>query len=248
MQQRFCAITVTQTGHLAITDLYKSYLYIYDKNGAELGHYSVPGFGTYSLNDIAFNEKSGDIVIADNHWGKIHFYTTTGNCKESISIPGKPQGIAVSPKEEVFMTNKSKHCVFTYKKHPENTSSLQFGSEGATPGKEFSSPQSLAFSPDGLLCVADHNNERVQFFTDQGRFVKSLKMLEGHKPNYLATTRDGHLIVSCTSKNTILIYNIQCEEPELVNQLEGCDSPHGVTVDKDYIIYVCNPYHGIQVF
>ena len=207
--------------------------------------------GKWALNDVVYDEN-GDILVANDSEKKLHVYSKNEfeDVKYTVAVPENPWGVTISSSGELFMTSKSKHCVFTYKRHPENTSSLQFGSEGSKPG-QFRNPHSLAFMPSArrLLCVADSGNQRVQFFTEQGEFVKSLKMPEDHEPLYLAPTEDEHLIVSCTSKNKILIYNIRCEEPELVNQLEGCESPHGVVVDKkDGLVYVCCPYDGINVY
>ncbi|UOA31565.1 hypothetical protein DSM110093_01335 [Sulfitobacter sp. DSM 110093] len=68
-----------------------------------------------------------------------------------------------------------------------------FGQPGTEPG-EFSTPHSLLFESQGRLCVADRENNRVQFFDPEGTWLGQIEGL--HKPMALALTSDGLLLVT----------------------------------------------------
>lgn len=68
-----------------------------------------------------------------------------------------------------------------------------FGRPGSAPG-DFSTPHSLLFDAEGRLCVADRENNRVQRFDAEGRWLDQITGL--HKPMALALTGDGLLLVS----------------------------------------------------
>ncbi|WP_295036972.1 TRAP transporter large permease subunit [Sulfitobacter sp.] len=68
-----------------------------------------------------------------------------------------------------------------------------FGHPGTGPGA-FSTPHSLLFDSQGRLCVADRENNCVQLFDTEGRWLGQIEGL--HKPMALALTPDGLLLVS----------------------------------------------------
>ncbi|MFW2589848.1 hypothetical protein [Sagittula sp. SSi028] len=68
-----------------------------------------------------------------------------------------------------------------------------FGQPGEAPGA-FSTPHNVAFDAAGRLCVADRENNRVQRFDPEGRYLDSITGV--YKPMALAMTGDGLLLVT----------------------------------------------------
>lgn len=68
-----------------------------------------------------------------------------------------------------------------------------FGGPGSGPGA-FSTPHSLLFDAQGRLCVADRENNRVQRFDSDGRWLDEIDGL--HKPMALALCPQGRLLVT----------------------------------------------------
>ncbi len=50
---------------------------------------------------------------------------------------------------------------------------FRFGLQGQAPG-EFNNPQALALADDGTLFVVDSQNNRIQLFTSQGKFLRTI--------------------------------------------------------------------------
>lgn len=70
---------------------------------------------------------------------------------------------------------------------------FSFGEPGTGPG-QFSTPHSILFDSQGRLCVADRENNRVQRFDAEGRFLDQIEDL--YKPMGLALRPDGMLLVT----------------------------------------------------
>ena len=77
-------------------------------------------------------------------------------------------GVAVSKKGEVVVTEESEHCVFVMRPNGEKT--LSFGSFGSGPG-QFEHPRGVTITNKGNILVVDRNNNRIQKFTPDGRFL-----------------------------------------------------------------------------
>ncbi|WP_283637901.1 hypothetical protein [Marinovum algicola] len=76
---------------------------------------------------------------------------------------------------------------------PDRTHLASFGQPGHGAG-DFSTPHSLLFDGQGRLCVADRENNRVQRFDAEGRYLDEIGGL--HKPMALALMPDGTLLVT----------------------------------------------------
>lgn len=76
---------------------------------------------------------------------------------------------------------------------PDLSHIFSFGEPGAGAG-QFSTPHSIVFDAQGRLCVADRENNRVQRFDPEGRWLDQIEGL--HKPMALALAADGTLLVT----------------------------------------------------
>ena len=102
----------------------------------------------------------------------IHVYPTPemrGEQIGTITPLNFPQGVAVSKSGEVVISERD--CITVINKRL--SKKRNFGSTGSDKG-QFQSPTGIAFTHDNRLLVVDKRNHRVQMFTLEGKFIKSV--------------------------------------------------------------------------
>ena len=72
---------------------------------------------------------------------------------------------------------------------------FQWGRPGSGPG-EFSTPHAIAVDKAGLVYVADRENDRVQVFSDKGRFIRQIRSPEIGRPYGLAMLPNDRMVVA----------------------------------------------------
>ncbi|MEP3783310.1 MAG: hypothetical protein ABJM65_00630 [Ascidiaceihabitans sp.] len=107
-----------------------------------------------------------------------------------------------------------------------------FGHPGNEPGA-FSTPHSLIFDTQGRLCVADRENNRVQQFDAEGRWVGQIDGV--YKPMALALSLDGMLLVSDQTPRL----SAYAPNGQLVGRCRTFSTyAHGLAVQKDGTIVI----------
>ena len=122
---------------------------------------------------------------------------------------------------------------------------------------EFRQPIDLTFDPAGDVYVTDHNNDRVQVFSQNGTFLRTFgrpgsRLGELAEPwgihvdhDYVYVVENGNCRVSIfyTSGKFITSFGGRSSgEGELSH-------PYGITIDQDGFLYVCDAWNNrIQVF
>ena len=120
-------------------------------------------------------DSAGKVYVADPDGGRALVFGATGQLLLTIpisggvddgrSIPGQPDGIAVSPDGSCILVGDAlSDRVFKFDALGDLT--LSFGVHGRhterKAGVRLNKPAGLAFAPDGTLLVADRNNDRVE--------------------------------------------------------------------------------------
>jgi peptidylamidoglycolate lyase len=72
---------------------------------------------------------------------------------------------------------------------------FQWGKKGAASG-EFDLPHGIALDTEGLVYVADRQNDRIQVFTPDGKFLAQWKSEAMGRPYGVRIGRDGHIYVA----------------------------------------------------
>ena len=135
--------------------------------------------------------------------------------------------------------------------NPDLSFSHSFGSEGSANG-EFKCPHDVAIDSQGLVCVADTDNHRIQKFSPDGNFVDQFctKGFDLICPLCITvdTAATGLVYVSQEDNHCILVFTCDGvfvssfgKEGSNNNQF---NSPHGLTVNKDGFLYVCDSSNG----
>ncbi|GAA0440679.1 hypothetical protein Acor_12400 [Acrocarpospora corrugata] len=127
-------------------------------------------------------------------------YTSDGPARvhrvERVRRPGGPfnrcTDLAVGPDGDLYVTDGYGNCrvhVFT----PDGELRHSWGEVGTGPG-QFHLPHCLAVTPDGRVLVGDRENDRVQVFDGDGRFVTA--WTDVRRPCALTVARDGTVFVA----------------------------------------------------
>ena len=146
----------------------------------------------------------------------------------------QPTHVCVTPSGELFVTDGYGNSRIVKFDH-DGRRLVEWGRRGTAPG-EFHTPHVITLGPDGLLYMADRENDRIQVFEPQGRIHAVWCGL--HSVDGLYAAPDGLLYASAGIDNALLRFDLQGRlldawtEPGLFNY------PHAVAVASDGSIYV----------
>ena len=122
----------------------------------------------------------GEIFIADTYNNRIvqvslsgELMWTFGDTKNSNGKLFHPRDIAVDLKGLLYVTDDENQVKIIKKK---KGIIGMFGGEGSGPGK-FKRPKGLTLWHDKYIVVCDPLNHRIQFFTKEGIFIKSISKI-----------------------------------------------------------------------
>lgn len=115
---------------------------------------------------------------------------------------------------------------------------LAWGKKGKGIG-EFDLPHAIRIDSKGLVYVGDRENNRVQVFTQEGRFVRQFG---GFAPFGLHITPDDKLFVADGRANKVMVMTLtgkMLQEWGVLGSEPGnFNMPHGITVAADGAVYV----------
>ena len=128
--------------------------------------------------------------------------------QHNITGLNRPWGVAVSKSGEVVVSENNGHHISVYDRKWQKIRS--FGSKGSSTG-QFQYPCGVAITSDYYILVADGSNNRIQMFTMEGKFVKSVgqkdEPLQFNYPLGIAVHPSGSVFVADSSNHRIQILN-----------------------------------------
>ncbi|KAM7445814.1 hypothetical protein ABFA07_005791 [Porites harrisoni] len=154
--------------------------------------------------------SDGRIIICDWHDKTIKVLSPDGkNLLQSFSAPDCDAVplCAVYQQAKFFVSYPEAHRVNVFNKVGEYL--YDIGSKGSDDGK-FSYPTGLAIDTFNRLIVCDRNNDRLQLFTLDGKYVaKVAGSFFDHNSNLFgcAVSNTGHLFVTDNNKHCIYVFN-----------------------------------------
>ncbi|MBI3681687.1 MAG: SMP-30/gluconolactonase/LRE family protein [Acidobacteria bacterium] len=154
-------------------------------------------------------DKSGNVWVTDNGDHQVMKFTREGKLLMTLGIKGKPAtddktfnrptDIAFSPDGRYFYVSdgygNSRFVKFTIDGKYVNA----WGKKGSGPG-EFNTPHSIAVDSKGTVYVSDRENNRIQIFDANGKYLRQWDHL-GATQNVFITARDEMWII--THRNNI---------------------------------------------
>ena len=149
----------------------------------------------------------------------------------------KPTDVAFAPNGDFFVSDGYGNSrVVKFDKGGKYL--LAWGKKGTGEG-EFNTPHAVRLDSKGNLFVGDRENDRVQVFDQNGKFIRTFG---GFAPFGLFITADDSLFVADGRAHKVMKMTLEGKILETIGKMGPEPGhfflPHGITVDKDGAIYV----------
>jgi streptogramin lyase len=140
----------------------------------------------------------GDQVIELSRDGKVLRRMGKADVEgEGPDVFNKPTDVLIAPKGDIFVADgHGNHRIVKY--DPRGKFLMQWGTKGSGPG-QFSTPHSLAMDADGRLFVADRENNRVEIFDQDGKFLADWRQFG--RPSGVFIDKHNQLYVTDAQSN-----------------------------------------------
>jgi DNA-binding beta-propeller fold protein YncE len=166
---------------------------VFDRDGNYLSSW---GAGLFAFPHLIRADADDNLWLVDRDHGQMYLFTRTGELLRTIGTKGHrsdtgttelsstaytkvtrgggpfnlPPDIAVAPSGEMFATDGYGNAR-VHKFAPDGTLLFSWGEPGTGPG-EFMLPHAVWIDRRGRVLVCDRENDRVQIFDQQGRFLE----------------------------------------------------------------------------
>jgi DNA-binding beta-propeller fold protein YncE len=173
---------------------------VFDSTGKYLRSWGKGMFGSPHGMRI---DRSGHLWVTDNGDHQVLKFTRDGELLLKLGIRGKagtdsqtfnkPTDIAFAPNGDFYVSDGYGNSrVVKFSK--EGKYLLDWGKPGSSPG-EFNLPHSVGVDSKGLVYVSDRENNRIQIFDGNGKFLRQWKHL-GATQNLFITPDDQMWIIT----------------------------------------------------
>ena len=180
-------------------------LTLVSQNNNKLRLFSVEGQFIKHINDKHLKKpqhlsiaSDGHLIITDHASNEVKVLSPDGiDQLVSMTAPNcdKIPGCAVYHQDKFYVSYRQAHCIKVFGKTGVYIHDI--GCKGSSDG-QFDCPRGLVIDKYNQLIVCDVNNQRLQFFTLSGKFLRTLqgKYFDISRPRYAALNKNGNLIVS----------------------------------------------------
>lgn len=195
--------------------------------GSEAGHFATPRASAW--------DPRGFLYVVDKT-ARIQKFDAAGKFLLSWNTPesekGRPTGMVVDPKGELWVADTHYHRVLHYS--TEGILLSEFGSEGNGPG-QFQYPTGIAIGADGLIFVSEYGgNDRIQVFTHDGRILRAWGSYgadpgQFERPQGIALAGD-RIYVADAANHRVQVFSL---EGKLLLSWGDLKYPYSVSLDGD---------------
>jgi len=222
-----------------------------ENNPQDLTYYFRRSWGgeadqIYAATDLVV-ASNGDILIAMDGLDRILKISSSYNTYTTFGKPGYGEGeiadsygLALAPNGNVYVTNRgSRVSVFT----PQGVYVNSWGTAGTGPG-EFLGPRGITVDQNGVVFVADKQNNRIQKFNLAGTYLGEIS----HNPEYPNRLNGPMDVVVDNSGNIYLVdgsgFTVEKYSPsgEFITEW-GQLNAVSVDLDEQGNVYVMDTVH-----
>lgn len=243
---------------------------VFDREGNFLRSW---GEGRFSSRTHGIHiSPDGFVYCADDGLHTIQKFTPEGELLMTLGTPNQPSTkwggepfnrptyLAVSPVTgDMYVSDGYGNCSI-HKYSPDGRLILSWGGPGVDPG-QFIRPHNIVIDDDDNIYVADRENNRIQVFDPNGKFLTMWSNI--HRPDGICLDSEGNFYIGelngvfgmedCPGLgHRVSIYNLQGElltrfgDPEEGEGLDQFIAPHGTAVDSRGDLYVGDVAYGIR--
>jgi peptidylglycine monooxygenase len=139
------------------------------------------------------------IIVVDRDRHVVHILDNDGSPKLTLgqrNQPGRPfnhpTSAKVGPRGDIFVADGYGNSQI-HRFSPEGRLLKSWGSPGSAPG-EFSTPHCIAFAKNGDVITCDRENNRIQLFDENGKFIREICDL--FHPMAVTVDSEGMILVT----------------------------------------------------
>ena len=257
-----CVAQSPHTGEVFVTNYNDCCVYVLGPNGEILRSFGQKGSGQGQLQSplgVAV-DGNGDVFVTDSGNHRIVKFSPDGGFLNAVGSSGEgplrftnPRGLACNTANgRIYVVDNTEHCVHIL--NSDLSFSNTFGG-GACAGseRELSYPWGVACSSEGLVYVADSNNNRVVVFSADGVFLQTFGTCGSSHgdlswPVDVAVGTDGSVYVSEDDNHRVSVFDSNGAFLMCFGEEGSLNHPRGLAVDECGVVYVCDKKSSFQIF
>ena len=254
-------VAINQRGEVVVIEVGRHCVSVFSPSGGKLR------FGTRGSGHGQFNEPrgvavdgEGNILVTDGDNHRIQKFTAEGRFLAAVGTKGNgplqfnlPTGIALNAVNSKVYVTEWKNCR-CHILNSDLTFSSTFGKRGSGEG-QFNGPAGIACDSTGKVYVADCQNNRIQVFTAEGKFLMKFGKHGGdlYNPSGIAVDTNGMVYVSELSNHWISVFTSSGHYVTSFGRKGNGPGqfkfPTDLAVDNNGVVYVCDHYsNSVQLF
>jgi len=194
-------------------------------------------------------DRDGFIWVTDNSDNFVQKFSTDGKLLMTVGRKGVtgdnnsqdafdgPADVFVAPNGDFFVADGYRNSRVVQFAKDGKFIRIIGGTKGAGPG-QFNLPHAVVVDSKGRLIVADAENNRIQVFDSNGKFLEQWTDFIAKPRGAMVITADDTLYVSHVDAEAISVIK-SGKVIDVIRDVGG--RPHGMTLDRDGNIYVSFP-------